>query len=135
MEATTSQCESSFLQIDLAIVRPHGCTIGPLGALYPLQTIPLFDAARSSCKVEAIQHAFYDAQGELALPCNLATVFLIGAYMKVDFKLGARERTDGQKPPTQTLTCAKSTALIMDGFSTSYRRFVRGLQSSNCASE
>ena len=107
METTTSQCESSFLQINLAIVCPHG--IGPLGALYPLQTIPLFDAARSSCKVEAIQHAFYDAQGELALPCNLATVFSIGTYVKGEFKLRMLKRTDGQTPPTQTLVCAKST--------------------------
>jgi len=56
-------------------------------------------AARFSCKVKAIQQAFYDAQGELVLPCNLATVFPIGAYVKVDFKVGTLKRTDGQKPP------------------------------------
>jgi hypothetical protein len=72
---------------------------GPLGALYPPQDILGFDAARFSCKVKAIQQAFYDAQGELVLPCNLATVFPIGAYVKVDFKVGTLKRTDGQKPP------------------------------------
>jgi hypothetical protein len=51
---------------------------------------------------KAIQQAFYDAQGELVLPCNLATVFPIGAYVKVDFKLGALKRTDGQNPLMQT---------------------------------
>jgi hypothetical protein len=58
-------------------------------------------------------------------------VFPIGAYVKVDFKVGALKRTDGQKPPTQTLACAKSATLIRDMFSTSYRRFVRGLQRFN----
>ena len=101
---------------------------GPLGALYPPQVIPRVDATRFSCKVKVIQQAFYDAQGELVLPCNLATVFPIGAYVKVDFKVGTLKRTDGQNPPMQTLVCANSTSLIRDMFSTSYRRFVRGLQ-------
>jgi len=83
---------------------------GPLGALYPPQVIPRVDATRFSCKVKVIQQAFYDAQGELVLPCNLVTVFPIGAYVKVDFKVGTLKRTDGQNPPMQTLAfCSWAT--------------------------
>ena len=41
----------------------------------------------------------YQALMTLVLACNLATVFPIGAYVKVDFKVGTLKRTDGQKPP------------------------------------
>jgi hypothetical protein len=87
------------------------CHAGPVGALYPPEVIPGFNAAHFSCKVKAIQQPFYDAEGGLVLPSDLATVFPVGAYVKVDFKIGALKRTDGQKPPKQTLVCVKLSTL------------------------
>jgi hypothetical protein len=52
--------------------------------------------------------AFYNAQGGLVL-------FPIGAYVKVDFKLGALKQNDGVNPQKNTLVRAKSTALIRVG--------------------